>query len=90
MMMERVTQPGGESMLPLDIHYWQRFVMRFNETASAQGVDVPVLLTTPHLRPLLSSSLNKVMGRVAVISVGEVPSDMAVRTLASLSLHDAG
>jgi len=52
-------------------------------------VDVPVLLTTPQLRPLLSESLRKVMGRVAIISVGEVPSDMNVSTLSSLSLHDA-
>ncbi len=90
MMMERVSQPGGASMLPLEIQYWQRFVMRFNEVASQQGVDVPVLLTTPQLRPTLSESLRKVMGRVAVISVGEVPSDMNVSTLSSLSLHDAG
>ena len=89
MMMERVSQPGGASMLPLEIQYWQRFVMRFNEVASQQGVDVPVLLTTPQLRPLLSESLRKVMGRVAIISVGEVPSDMNVSTLSSLSLHDA-
>ncbi|MDQ6952029.1 MAG: flagellar biosynthesis protein FlhA [Mariprofundaceae bacterium] len=90
MMMERVMQPGGASMLPLEIQYWQRFVMRFNETAAQQNVDVPVLLTTPQLRSLLSQSLSKVMGRVAVISVSEVPSDMGVKTLASLSLRDAG
>jgi len=90
MMMERVTQPGGASMLPLEIQYWQRFVMRFNEVAAQQNIDVPVLLTTPQLRPLLSQSLSKVMGRVAVISVSEVPSDMGVKTLASLSLRDAG
>ncbi|MDQ6994675.1 MAG: flagellar biosynthesis protein FlhA, partial [Mariprofundaceae bacterium] len=89
MMMERVTQAGGASMLPLEIQYWQRFVMRFNEAAAQQGVDVPVLLTTPQLRPLLSQSLSKVMGRVAIISVSEVPSDMGVKTLASLSLRDA-
>ncbi|MBL1353297.1 MAG: flagellar biosynthesis protein FlhA [Zetaproteobacteria bacterium] len=90
MMMERVMQPGGASMLPLEIQYWQRFVMRFNEIAAQQNVDVPVLLTTPQLRSLLSQSLSKVMGRVAVISVSEVPSDMGVKTLASLSLRDAG
>ncbi|MDQ6973491.1 MAG: flagellar biosynthesis protein FlhA, partial [Mariprofundaceae bacterium] len=82
MMMERVTQPGGASLLPLEIQYWQRFVMRFNEASAQQNVDVPVLLTTPQLRPLLSQSLSKVMGRVAVISVSEVPSDMGVGTLA--------
>jgi len=89
MMMERVTQPGGASLLPLEIQYWQRFVMRFNAAAAQQNVDIPVLLTTPQLRPLLSQSLHKVMGRVAIISVSEVPSDMGVKTLASLSLHDA-
>jgi len=88
-MLERVGQPGGASMLPLDIQQWQRFVMRFNEASSAHDIDTPVLLTTPQLRPLLAQSLSKVMNRVAVLSVGEVPPEMAVRTLSNLGLHDA-
>lgn len=88
-MLERVGQPGGASMLPLDIQQWQRFVMRFNEASSAHDIDTPVLLTTPQLRPLLAQSLSKVMNRVAVLSVGEVPPEMAVRTLSNLGLRDA-
>ena len=89
MMLERVGQAAGSSILPLDIHHWQRFVMRFNEAASAHDMDIPVLLTTPQLRPLLSQSLSKVMNRVAVLSVAEVPSEMSVKTLSSLGLRDA-
>jgi len=88
-MLERVGQAGGASMLPLEIQQWQRFVMRFNEASSAHDIDIPVLLTTPQLRPLLAQSLSKVMNRVAVLSVGEVPPEMPVKTLSNLGLHDA-
>jgi flagellar biosynthesis protein FlhA len=88
-MLERVGQAGGASMLPLEIQQWQRFVMRFNEASSAHDIDTPVLLTTPQLRPLLAQSLSKVMNRVAVLSVGEVPPEMAVKTLSNLGLRDA-
>jgi len=88
-MLERVGQAGGASMLPLEIQQWQRFVMRFNEASSAHDVDTPVLLTTPQLRPILSQSLSKVMNRVAVLSVGEVPPEMNVKTLSNLGLRDA-
>jgi len=88
-MLERVGQAGGASMLPLDIQQWQRFVMRFNEASSAHDIDTPVLLTTPQLRPLLAQSLSKVMNRVAVLSVGEVPPEMTVKTLSNLGLRDA-
>jgi len=88
-MLERVGQAGGASILPLEIQQWQRFVMRFNEASSMHDVDTPVLLTTPQLRPLLSQSLSKVMNRVAVLSVGEVPPEMNVKTLSNLGLRDA-
>lgn len=88
-MLERVGQAGGASMLPLEIQQWQRFVMRFNEVSAAHDIDTPVLLTTPQLRPLLALSLSKVMNRVAVLSVGEVPPEMAVKTLSNLGLRDA-
>ncbi|MDQ6967449.1 MAG: flagellar biosynthesis protein FlhA [Mariprofundaceae bacterium] len=88
-MLERVGQAGGVSMLPLEIQQWQRFVMRFNEASAAHDIDIPVLLTTPQLRPLLAQSLSKVMNRVAVLSVGEVPPEMTVKTLSNLSLRDA-
>ncbi len=88
-MLERVGQDGGASMLPLEIQQWQRFVMRFNEASSAHDIDTPVLLTIPQLRPLLAQSLSKVMNRVAVLSVGEVPPEMPVKTLSNLGLRDA-
>ena len=88
-MLERIGQAGGTSILPLDIQQWQRFVMRFNEASSAHDIDTPVLLTTPQLRPLLANALSKVMNRVAVLSVGEVPPEMTVKTLSNLGLHDA-
>ncbi|MDQ6977868.1 MAG: flagellar biosynthesis protein FlhA, partial [Ghiorsea sp.] len=51
-MSERLAQaPAGTMNLPLDFNQWQRFITRFTETAAQQQVDVPVLLTTPVLRP---------------------------------------
>ncbi len=89
-MSERLAQaPAGTMNLPLDFNQWQRFITRFTEIAAQQQVDVPVLLTTPVLRPHLASSLSKVMSRVAVISVAEIPSRISVRTLSKLSLNDA-
>lgn len=89
-MSERLAQaPAGTMNLPLDFKQWQRFIARFTEIAAQQQVDVPVLLTTPVLRPHLASSLSKVMSRVAVISVAEIPSRISVRTLSKLGLNDA-
>jgi len=90
MMSERLAQaPAGTMNLPLDFNQWQRFITRFNEASAQQQADVPVLLTTPVLRPHLALSLSKVMSRVAVISVAEIPSRISVRTLSKLSLNDA-
>ncbi|MCF6208712.1 MAG: flagellar biosynthesis protein FlhA [Ghiorsea sp.] len=89
-MSERLAQaPAGTMNLPLDFNQWQRFITRFTEIAAQQQVDVPVLLTTPVLRPHLALSLGKVMSRVAVISVAEIPPRISVRTLSKLSLNDA-
>ena len=89
-MSERLAQaPAGTMNLPLDFNQWQRFITRFTETSAQQQVDVPVLLTTPVLRPHLALSLSKVMSRVAVISVAEIPPRISVRTLSKLSLNDA-
>ncbi|MDQ6980394.1 MAG: flagellar biosynthesis protein FlhA [Ghiorsea sp.] len=89
-MSERLAQaPAGTMNLPLDFNQWQRFITRFTEIASQQQVDIPVLLTTPVLRPHLALSLGKVMSRVAVISVAEIPPRISVRTLSKLSLNDA-
>jgi flagellar biosynthesis protein FlhA len=89
-MSERLAQASPGSMnLPLDFNQWQRFITRFTEIAAQRQVDVPVLLTTPVLRPHLALSLSKVMSRVAVISVAEIPLRISVRTLSKLSLNDA-
>jgi len=90
MMMERqAQQPGAAALLPLEIQHWQRFVMRFNEAGAQEDVETPVLLTTPQLRPMLAHALGKVMSRVAVLSVSEVPPEMTVKTIRSLGLRDA-
>ncbi|WP_038248895.1 flagellar biosynthesis protein FlhA [Ghiorsea bivora] len=89
-MSERLAQaPAGTMNLPLDFNQWQRFITRFTEISAQQQVDIPVLLTTPVLRPHLALSLSKVMSRIAVISVAEIPSRISVRTLSKLSLNDA-
>ena len=87
-MTERLNQSGAAN-LPLDFHQWQRLLTRFNEASAREQVDTPVLLTTPTLRSYLASSLGKVMPRVAVLSVAEIPSRVSVRTLGKLSLNDA-
>ncbi|MDX8384371.1 MAG: flagellar biosynthesis protein FlhA [Ghiorsea sp.] len=89
-MTERLLQaPPGSMNLPLEFNQWQRLLTRFTELSSQQQIDVPVLLTTPPLRPHLAQAISKMMPRVAVISVAEIPSKIGVRTLAKLSLHDA-
>jgi flagellar biosynthesis protein FlhA len=89
-MTERLQQSATHSLpLPLDFHQWQRLLTRFTDIASNQQVDTPVLLTTPLLRPHLALALGKVMPRVAVLSVTEVPARVHVKTLAKLSLYDA-
>ncbi|MDQ6989179.1 MAG: flagellar biosynthesis protein FlhA [Mariprofundaceae bacterium] len=89
-MSERVLQAGAGNMaLPLEFNQWQRLLTRFTELATSQQIDTPVLLTTPALRPHLALALGKVMPRVAVLSVAEIPAKVNVRTLAKLGLHDA-
>jgi len=91
MMADRIGQSGAEGMiLPLELQHWQRFVTRLNDTMASHDVDTPVILTTPQLRGALSQALSKVMSRIAVLSISEVPPSMSVQTLARLSLRDAG
>ncbi|MDQ6967099.1 MAG: flagellar biosynthesis protein FlhA [Mariprofundaceae bacterium] len=86
-MMERLGQQAGWS-LPLDMPEWQRFMSRINEVASQYEVDVPVLLTTPQLRGPLSLALRKVMTRIVVLSIAEIPPQTDVQALAKVSLYD--
>jgi len=89
-MVERTTQAGNaEFMLPLDLQQWQRFVTRLNDAMGVHDVDTPILLTTPQLRTPLAQALTKIMPRIAVLSVAEIPSNMNVQTLSRLGLRDA-
>ena len=87
-MTERVMQQPGWS-LPLDMAEWQRFISRLNEITMQYDVDVPVLLTTPQIRSHLSQSLRKVMTRIVVLSITEIPPQTNVQSLAKVSLYDA-
>ena len=87
-MVERLTQQGGWS-LPLDMAEWQRFIARINEVAGKHGVDMPILLTTPQLRSQLSQSLRKIMNRIVVLSIAEIPPQTNIQSLDKISLYDA-
>ncbi len=90
MMTERVNQQGSGLQLPLDIDYWQRFVTRLNDLIASNGIDAPVILTSGLLRYPLANALLKVMNRITVLSIAEVPSSTVVQADASVSLRDAG
>ena len=85
-MSERVMQQPGWG-LPLEMAEWQRFMARLNEIASQYDVDMPVLLTTPQLRGPLSRALRKIMTRIVVLSISEMPPQTNVQALARVSLY---
>ncbi|MBL4775723.1 MAG: flagellar biosynthesis protein FlhA [Mariprofundus sp.] len=87
-MMDRLSQQPGWS-LPLEMAEWQRFMTRLNEVSSQHDVDVPVVLTTPQLRGPLSLALRKIMTRIVVLSIVEIPPQTDVQALAKVSLYDA-
>jgi len=87
-MSERIMQQNGWG-LPLEMAEWQRFMGRLNEISSQYDVDMPVLLTTPQLRGPLSQALRKIMTRIAVLSINEIPPQTNVQSLARVSLYDA-
>jgi len=90
-MTDRLSQAaGGDFVLPLELQQWQRFVTRFNDEMRQQDVDTPVVLTTPVLRAPLAQALMKVMPRIAVLSIAEIPSNTNIQTLAKVGLNDAG
>lgn len=84
-MGERSMQQPGWS-LPLDMPEWQRFISKLNEATMLYDVDMPVLLTTPLIRSSLSQALRKVMSRVVVLSISEIPPQTNVQSLAKVSL----
>ncbi len=87
-MMDKLNQQPGWS-LPLDMAEWQRFVSRLNEVSSQYDVDMPVVLTTPQLRGPLSFALRKIMTRIVVLSIVEIPPQTDIQSLAKVSLYDA-
>ncbi len=87
-MSERILQQQGWG-LPLEMAEWQRFIARMNEISSQHDVDMPVLLTTPQLRGALSRALRKVMTRIVVLSIAEIPPQTDIQSLARVSLYDA-
>ncbi|TLS78437.1 flagellar biosynthesis protein FlhA [Mariprofundus erugo] len=87
-MSERIMQQPGWS-LPLDMAEWQRFISRLNEVATQFDVDTPILLTTPQLRGYLTRALRKVMTRITVLSIAEIPPQTNIQALAKVSLYDA-
>ncbi|MDX8403356.1 MAG: flagellar biosynthesis protein FlhA [Mariprofundaceae bacterium] len=90
-MAERIGQIGNADFtLPLELQQWQRFVTRLNDAMGIHDVDTPVVLTTPLLRAPLAQALTKMMSRIAVLSISEIPTNMNVKTLAGLGLRDAG
>ena len=84
-MSERVGDQQGLS-LPLDIHQWQRFATQITGIVSQHDVDIPVILTCPPLRAALAHSLGRIMPRVAVLSIAEVPSNITVNPLDQIVL----
>jgi len=87
-MAERRTAYSGWT-LPLEMKRWQRFLMRLNDFVAQHDQDTPVILTTPEIRGALANALSKVMARVAVLSLAEVPPHITIRTLTCMELHDA-
>ncbi|MDX8407293.1 MAG: flagellar biosynthesis protein FlhA [Mariprofundaceae bacterium] len=87
-MSERITQQPGWG-LPLEMAEWQRLIARLNEVTSRHDVDMPVLLTTPQLRSPLSQALRKIMTRIAVLSIAEIPPKTNVQSLDKIGLTDA-
>jgi len=87
-MSDRIGQHPGWG-LPLEMAEWQRFISHLNEVTSRHDVDVPVLLTTPQLRSSLSQALRKIMTRIAVLSISEIPPKTNVHSLDKVGLNNA-
>jgi len=84
-MSDRVAVQSGLS-LPLDVQQWQRFATQMTNTISRNDVDIPVILTSPLLRAPLSHALGRIMPRVAVLSIAEVPANITVNPLDQVGL----
>jgi len=79
-MSERAATQNGTS-LPMDIQHWQRFTTRLSEAVARHDMDTPVILTSPQLRNSLARALGRIMPRVAVLSIAEVPPNITVHPL---------
>ena len=85
MMSEHVAGQAG-IQLPLDVQQWQRFATRLSNTVAQYDIDIPVILTAPPLRAPLSAALRRIMPRVAVLSIAEVPASITVNPLDQVGL----
>ena len=85
MMAEHVAGQAAVQ-LPLDVQQWQRFATRLSNTVAQYDMDIPVILTSPPLRAPLSDALRRIMPRVAVLSIAEVPASMTVNPLDQVGL----
>ncbi|MDQ6971376.1 MAG: FHIPEP family type III secretion protein, partial [Mariprofundaceae bacterium] len=84
-MIERVAGQTGLT-LPLDVQQWQRFATQISNIVSRHDVDIPLILTSPPLRPALAHALGRIMPRVAVLSIAEIPSNITVNPLDQVGL----
>lgn len=79
-MNERAASQSGAA-IPMDIQHWQRFTTRLSDAVARHDVDTPVILTSPQLRNPLARALSRIMPRIAILSIAEVPSNITVHPL---------
>jgi len=76
----------SELSLPMDIQQWQRFATQITNIVSRHDADTPVILTSPQLRASLARSLGRIMPRLTVLSIAEVPSNITVNPMDQIGL----
>jgi len=79
-----------DSSIPLEINLWQRLLANISRAVAQESIDMPIILSMPVLRAILARSLNANMVRMTVLSVGEIPPNIPVRTLKTIGINDAG
>ncbi|GMQ99669.1 MAG: flagellar biosynthesis protein FlhA [Zetaproteobacteria bacterium] len=84
-MNDRAVAQSGAT-LPMDIQHWQRFTARLSDVVARHDVDTPVILTSPQLRHPLAKALNRIMPRIAVLSIAEVPPNITVHPLEQVGI----
>ncbi|MBF0282221.1 MAG: flagellar biosynthesis protein FlhA [Zetaproteobacteria bacterium] len=82
-MLERLSEDINSPLL-LDIARWQRLISNMAEVIRVNGIETPVLLTAPFLRPFLAERFAQSLGRIAVLSVPEVSGNTQIRNIATI------